>query len=113
MIMGGTSGDKPDFIEAKTSDDQTIQIDISVTYAVDPENIVKLYRNWQDRYSDLVRATSRENTREMMLNFTYEEILEKKDDIENKIFTFIEPSLAKEGILLLEFKLLEIRQGPD
>ena len=55
---GQVQGD--DSVAARTSDGQEVLIDASVIFAVDPEQVIDVHIQWQDRYDiDLVRAVSR------------------------------------------------------
>ena len=38
-------------IAARTADGQEVLIDSSVIYAVDPNHVIPLHINWQDRYT--------------------------------------------------------------
>ena len=39
-----------DSLQAKTADGQIIQVDLAITYAVDPEQVLNLYRTWNMNY---------------------------------------------------------------
>ena len=46
---GQVQGD--DSIAARTADGQEVLIDFSVIYSVDPNQVIQLHIEWQDRYS--------------------------------------------------------------
>lgn len=109
-VMSADSDVQPDFIEGKTKDGQKIQVDISVTYAINQEEVIELYTSWQNRYrDDLVRPASRGITRDALTLYAFDEILEKQEEIETLIFNELESSLAKNYIILVGFDLLDVR----
>ncbi len=111
-VASGNSSEEPGFVEATTSDGQKIQVDISVMYAVNPEKVLELYINWQDRYrNELVRPASRNATRKVVTQYTFDQILAKRDEIEKAISEQMGPTLAENSIFLLKFDLLDIRQA--
>jgi regulator of protease activity HflC (stomatin/prohibitin superfamily) len=57
-VEGQIEGD--DSIAARTADGQEIYVDASIIYSIDPNQVVKVHIDWQNRYgNDLVRAQAR------------------------------------------------------
>lgn len=111
-VMSGDPSANPDFVGATTGDGQKIEVDVSIIFAVDPDKILDLYINWQDRYRDeLVRPVSRSITRDAVAQYTLDQILGNHDEIEKVIFDQLEPTLSENYIILLKFDLLDIRQA--
>ena len=101
-----------DFMEAATSDGQKIQVDISITYRVNPEQVLSLYKTWRDGYRDgVVRPMSRGTTREVLAQYTFDEVLLKRDEINKVIFDKLAPTLAENYLILLAVEILEIRHA--
>ena len=111
--MSANPNGEADFIEGTTRDGQKIQIDISVIYAVDPERLPDLYKTWRDAYRDnVVRPMSRSTTRNTLREYTYDEVLMKRDEIEKSISNELEKSLSENFLILVKFELLDIRLAP-
>jgi regulator of protease activity HflC (stomatin/prohibitin superfamily) len=111
-VMSPTSAKEPDFIEGKTSDGQEIQVSVSVIYAVDPKQVLHLYNIWRDRYRDgVVRPESRNITRNTLRQYTFDEILQNQDEIEQIVFDQLKPSLAENDLILVEYNFLDIRKA--
>jgi regulator of protease activity HflC (stomatin/prohibitin superfamily) len=101
-----------DFMEATTSDGQKIQVDISITYRVNPEQVLSLYKTWRDGYRDgVVRPMSRGATREVLAQYTFDEALLKRDEIKKVIFDKLAPTLAENYLILLAVEIFEIRHA--
>jgi regulator of protease activity HflC (stomatin/prohibitin superfamily) len=101
-----------DAVRGKTSNGQEIEVDISVIYAVDPEQVLDLYRNWQDRYRDgVVRPMSRGITRDTLGQYTFDEIFEKQEEIKEIVFDQLKASLAENHLILVEYNLLDVRKA--
>jgi regulator of protease activity HflC (stomatin/prohibitin superfamily) len=109
-VMGTNTLGGPDFIEAKSSDGKKLQIDISVTYAVDPEKVLDLYKKWRDNYKEsLVRPMSRGTTRDVIAQYKLNEALTKRDEVGQMIFDQLAPVLAENYLILWEVDVLDIR----
>jgi len=78
------TGDDP--IQSKTKDGKVIQLDVSVTYRIDPETLIDLHIVWQNRYQDnMVRPAVREITRQVIAKFNLSEIPSRLSEIEGAI----------------------------
>jgi regulator of protease activity HflC (stomatin/prohibitin superfamily) len=64
-----------DSVEARTSDGQTVQMDVTVFFRVIPEEAGELYTTWNENYlANFVRPTTRSIVREVVSQYTAEEI---------------------------------------
>lgn len=99
----------PDSIKAKTLDGKTIPVEISVVYALDPEKILVMHINWQNRYeNELVRPLLREVTRDVISNFNSSEIDVQHSQLENDIYEKLETNFNENNLILLKFTIISI-----
>ena len=112
MTVAATEGDVAgdDSIRARTKDGQEVFIDASVIYAIDPEKVVTLHIDWQDRYQDeVVRPLSRGIIRDMASQYGVEEIVStKRVELEDKITNEMALKLAENDLILVDFVLRDI-----
>src|SRR3990170_4198640 len=82
---GAIRGD--DSIDARTSDGQIVKVDASVIFAVDPNQVVGVHIEWQDRYIDgVVRPITRGIIRNAVAQFGVEEVYgSKRVEMSNQI----------------------------
>jgi len=105
------SGEPPDLLTATTSDGEKIYVDISAVYAVDPEQLVNLYIAWQDHYTQgLVRPLIRLETLDTLSEYPFAEISQHQAEIEQITFDELNQLLAKQGLILVEYDILDIRE---
>ena len=99
-----------DSIEARTSDGQQVLIDASVIFSVNPNDVVQLHVEWQNRYDkDLVRPVTRGVIRDAVSQFGVEEVYSlKRDELVEIINTGLSESLANNGLIMHEFVLRNI-----
>lgn len=99
-----------DAIRARTKDGQEVYIDASVIYAIDPQKVVQLHIDWQNRYeAGVVRALSRGIIRDMASQYNVEEIVSaKRFDLETAIRAKLEERLAANHLILVDFVLRDI-----
>jgi regulator of protease activity HflC (stomatin/prohibitin superfamily) len=110
---GAIQGD--DSITARTSDGQEIFVDASVIYAIDPEKVVQVHIDWQNRYdNELVRPLARGVIRDVVSQYKVEEVVTSQrvkmisqisDDMNNK--------LEDNGLVLVNFILRNITFSPE
>jgi regulator of protease activity HflC (stomatin/prohibitin superfamily) len=112
-IEGQVQGD--DSVAARTSDGQEIFVDASVIYAIDPEQVVQLHIDWQDRYTmELVRPLSRGVIRDAVSQFGVEEVYSsRRFDLVDQIKESMQLKLQANGIDLVEFVLRNITFSPE
>lgn len=105
---GQIQGD--DSVTARTSDGQEVFIDASVTYQVDPENIIDLFIKWQDRYqNDLVRPQARSIVYNKVAEYQVEEVYStKRDALQAQITDELRNVFAQNGLRLSTFLLRNV-----
>jgi regulator of protease activity HflC (stomatin/prohibitin superfamily) len=110
---GAVKGD--DSISARTADGQEVLIDSSVIYAVDPDKVIQLHIEWQDRYTaDLVRPLARGAIRDAISQFGIEQVYSsKRDELKKMISDQLATKLDQNGLLLLDFVLRNITFSPE
>jgi regulator of protease activity HflC (stomatin/prohibitin superfamily) len=99
-----------DSIRARTKDGQEILIDASVVYSIDPNKIIELHINWQNRYQDeLVRPASRNTIRDAVSQYSVEEIVStKRAEMEELVTTTLAQAFADNDLSLVSFLLRDI-----
>ncbi|MBN1305226.1 MAG: hypothetical protein JXA13_12390 [Anaerolineales bacterium] len=105
---GKIAGD--DSVAARTADGQEIYVDASVIFTVDPNKIIYVHINWQDRYeNDLVRAQSRGIIRDSVSQYRVDQVVstERANMVAN-IRTTLEKKLSENGLILVDFVLRNI-----
>lgn len=104
-----------DSVTARTSDGQEIFVDASVIYAIDPDQVVKLHIEWQDRYADdLVRPLSRGVIRDAIAQYGVEEVYSsQRGEMTQQITDTVDRKLRENGLLLVEFILRNITFSPE
>ncbi len=110
---GQIQGD--DSIAARTSDGQEIFLDASVIYAIDPEQVVRVHIDWQDRYTnELVRPVARGVIRDAVSQFGVEEVVtSKRFEMQQQIFDAMSTKLRENGLVLVDFVLRNITFSPE
>lgn len=110
---GQIQGD--DSIAARTSDGQEIFLDASVIYAIDPEQVVRVHIDWQDRYTnELVRPVVRGVIRDAVSQFGVEEVVTtKRFEMQEQIFNSMAAKLRENGVILVDFVLRNITFSPE
>jgi regulator of protease activity HflC (stomatin/prohibitin superfamily) len=105
---GQITGD--DSIRARTKDGQEVFIDASIIYAIDPEKIIQLHINWQNRYEDqIVRPVARNSIRDAVSQYGVEEIVStKRAEMEELISTSIASKFQQNDLVLVDFLLRDI-----
>jgi regulator of protease activity HflC (stomatin/prohibitin superfamily) len=105
---GAIEGD--DSIEARTADGQKVLVDASVIFSVDPEKVVDVHINWQDRYiNDLVRAVSRGVIRDAVSQYGVQDVYSlKRQDLINDVRGVLEQKFSSNGLILQDFVLRNI-----
>jgi regulator of protease activity HflC (stomatin/prohibitin superfamily) len=110
---GQVQGD--DSVAARTSDGQEIFLDASVIYAIDPDQVVKVHIDWQDRYTnELVRPLARGIVRDAVSQFGVEEVVStKRFELQQFITDKMSEMLGDNGLLLSDFVLRNIQFSPE
>lgn len=112
-LEGAVAGD--DSISARTADGQEVLVDASVIYAIDPEQVIKVHIEWQDRYTtDLVRPLARGVIRDVISGYGVEEVYStQRAEMTQKIADELRRKLEQNGLLLAEFVLRNITFSPE
>lgn len=112
MSVATTEGDVQgdDSIRARTKDGQEVFIDASVIYSIDPNKVVPLHIDWQDRYQDeVVRPLARGIIRDMASQYGVEEIVSsQRVALEDKITSQLALKLGENDLFLVDFVLRDI-----
>jgi regulator of protease activity HflC (stomatin/prohibitin superfamily) len=112
-LEGRREGD--DSISARTLDGQEVLIDASVIYSINPEQVVNVHIDWQDRYSeDLVRPQTRGVIRDAVSQFGVEEVVStKRSEMTAIINEKLAEKLNDNGLKLVDFVLRNITFSPE
>ncbi len=99
-----------DTIVARTSDGQEVSLDTSVIFRIDPEQVVQLHIEWQERYvDDFVRPTLRGVIRTQVAGFTVDEVNSvKRQDLETNLDDRLREIYEGKGLILNQFILRNI-----
>jgi regulator of protease activity HflC (stomatin/prohibitin superfamily) len=99
-----------DSITARTKDGQQVFIDASVIYEVDPNKIIQVAIQWQNRYGeDLVRAQARGIIRDGVSQFGVEEVVsDKRFEMVKFVTSALQQKLSDNGLILVDFVLRNI-----
>jgi regulator of protease activity HflC (stomatin/prohibitin superfamily) len=110
---GQVQGD--DSVAARTSDGQEIFLDAPVIYAINPEQVVKVHIDWQNRYTDeLIRPLARGVVRDAVSQFGVEEVVStKRFELQQFITDAMSSLLAQNGLMLTDFVLRNIQFSPE
>jgi regulator of protease activity HflC (stomatin/prohibitin superfamily) len=107
--MAENSSTKDDFIQAKTKDGKAIQLDVSVTYRINPQTLIDLHIRWQNRYQDnVVRPIVRAATRDAISKFNLSELPARRSEIEADISKQIETIFANNGLIFEKYVIQNI-----
>ena len=104
-----------DSITARTSDGQEIFVDASAIYAIDPNKVVQVHIDWQDRYADeLVRPLARGIIRDVVSQYQVEQVVtSKRVEMIEQISKDMNQRLEENGLSLVEFILRNITFSPE
>jgi regulator of protease activity HflC (stomatin/prohibitin superfamily) len=110
---GQVQGD--DSISARSSDGQEVKIDASVIYSIDPDQVVKVHIEWQNRYSDeLVRPLARGIIRDLVSQYGIQDVYStKRGELTQQITINMAQKLKENGLLLEDFVLRNITFSPE
>ena len=112
MSIAHQEGDRlgDDSIEARTSDGQLVRVDASLIFAIDPNEVVGVHIQWQDKYLDgLIRTIARGVIRDAVSQYGIEEVYSsKRQALSDQINEDMQIRLEEEGFLLVDFVLRNI-----
>ncbi len=112
MSVAPTEGQRQgdDSIRARTMDGQEINVDASVIYAIDPNKVIDMHIEWQDRYQDgVVRPLARGIIRDVASQFGIQEIVStKRGEMEQMITDEMQAKLEENNLMLVDFILRDL-----
>lgn len=110
---GQREGD--DSISARTSDGQEVLVDASVIFAVDPNQVVQVHIDWQNRYmNDLVRPLARGVIRDAVSQYGVEEVYgTQRAALTQQITETMRERMLENGLRLNNFVLRNITFSPE
>ena len=105
---GQVSGD--DSIRARTKDGQEVFIDASIIYSIDPNQVIPLHINWQNRYEDqVVRPAARNAIRDAVSQYGVEEIVStKRAEMEDLMSKSLTARMESNDLVMISFLLRDI-----
>jgi regulator of protease activity HflC (stomatin/prohibitin superfamily) len=105
---GQIQGD--DSIRARTRDGQEVNVDASVIYSIDPNKVIEMHIEWQDRYEDaVVRPLARGVIRDMASQYGIEEIVSsKRVEMVQKITDELTAKMGENNLIVVDFILRDI-----
>lgn len=108
VLEGGTRGN--DTIAARTSDGQSVYIDSSIIYRIDPNEAIRIHVDLQNRYvSDFIRPVMRGIIRTEVSQFTADEInSSRRKNLEANLEDLLREALSDKGFVLDRFLLRNI-----
>jgi regulator of protease activity HflC (stomatin/prohibitin superfamily) len=110
---GQVAGD--DAVTVLTNDGQSVDIDISVQYRVDPAKVNTLHLKYQDRFQDaFVRPTTRSSVRDVVSGYSVEQLYSTaRNDVEPKIQAALAPVFEDNGLQLTQVLVRNIAFNAD
>lgn len=99
-----------DGISARTLDGQEVELDVTVLFSLDPEQVNLIHRNWEKRYVDsFVRPTVRNLVRNAVSNYNAEAIYGvSREELEHGAEQAIQDRFALEGLILHDLQIRSI-----
>ncbi len=110
-------GQRPgdDSVSARTSDGQEVFLDLSLIYAIDAPQAVRVHIGWQNRYpEDFVRPLLRSTIRTEVSKFTVHQVnSSQRAALEANINAQLSTTLNRNGFIMEQFLLREIEFTPS
>lgn len=99
-----------DSISARTSDGQSVYLDSSVIYRIDPNEVIRVHTDLQNRYvEDFIRPVMRGIIRTEVSQFTADEInSSKRKNLEANLEELLRTAFGDKGFILDRFLLRNI-----
>jgi regulator of protease activity HflC (stomatin/prohibitin superfamily) len=110
VLNEGARQGEDDAVRARTTDGQEVRLDVTVLYAIDPEQANLVHTRWQTRYEDdFIRPTARGLVREVVAEFRAEEIYgQRRGEMEDAIQTRLATRMQEEGLTLSDLLIRDI-----
>ena len=107
-LEGTKVGD--DSIASRTSDGQSVYLDSSVIFRIDPNEVIRVHIDFQDRYiDDYIRPILRGLIRTEVSQFTADEVnSSRRKDLEANLDEQLRAALGEKGFVLDRFLLRNI-----
>lgn len=107
-LEGQVTGD--DSVTARTADGQEIFVDASVIYAIDPDKVVQVHIQWQNRYTnELVRPQARGIVRDVASQYGVQDIVTgKRGELVETIRQRVSQKFTENGLTMVDFVLRNI-----
>jgi len=104
-----------DTISARTSDGQLVYLDSSVIYRIDASELIKVHRDWQDRYVEsFIRTVMRGIIRTEVSQFTADEVnSSKRKNLELNLEDLLREEFDDKGFVLDRFLLRNVAFSPQ
>lgn len=105
---GTVQGD--DSVTARTADGQEIYLDASVIYQIDPDKVIQVHIQWQNRYEEnLIRSQARGIVRDTIAQYRVDEVITtNRLDIVKTISERLAEKLSSNGLTLVDFVMRNI-----
>lgn len=99
-----------DAIAARTSDGQAVYLDSTIIYRIDPNEVIRVHIDFQDRYvNDFIRPIMRGVIRTEVSQFTADEVnSSRRKNLENNLDEILREQLSSKGFILDQFLLRNI-----
>lgn len=103
-----------DAIAARTSDGQAVYVDSSIIYRIDPNEVIRVHIDLQNRYvEDFIRPVMRGVIRTEVSQFTAEEInSSRRKNLEANLEELLRAAFTDKGFILDRFLLRNIAFSP-
>jgi len=110
---GPVSGN--DSIRARTDDGQEVLIDTSIVFRVNPDQVVTLHIDWQDRYTvDYVRPLVRGLVRTQVAQFSAREVNSSaRRELEAGLERLLRDSMGAKGLVVDRFLIRDVTFTDD
>ena len=115
LDMHGTNHVSDVAVKARTADGQEVSVDCSVIYQIEPDQIIRVYIEWQSRYvQDFLRPVSRGMVRNQISQYTAAEVNSSKSlALERDINQQLRLALDDKGFALERFILRSVTFTPE
>lgn len=104
-----------DTIIARTQDGQQVMIDCSLIYRIDPEQVIRIHIDWQDRYvEDFIRPIVRSTVRNLAAQYTADEINSaRRNSLEADLSRLMQIALEDKGFTMDVFLVRNVSFTPE
>jgi regulator of protease activity HflC (stomatin/prohibitin superfamily) len=90
-----------DAVDATTIDGQSVALDVTIFYSINPLQVNLVHERWRDTYETYVRSTARTVVRDVVASFRAEAIYgEGRIQMQEEINEVMAVELAREGLML-------------